>query len=415
MQRLPATARSGPLRWCALYAIVIFFCSGCSGDGSSGDAPATTGQGAPLPVTVVAVEPKTLPVVWDAIGRTEGSREVEVRPRITGILLERAYLEGSYVRRGTVLFRIDPLPFRTALEQIRGVVAQAEAELARTEQDVARLRPLYADNAVSKKELDDAVAALQAAQANLVSARAQYKSAEIDLGYTTIAAPISGVTGRAAVSEGSLVTALETLLTRIYQVDPLWVTFSFSSREYAQVQNEVHAGRIVLPPANELAVELRRQTGERYARTGVLNFRDTTVDPKTGTIQARAQFPNPDAEVLAGEFVRLRISGATRPNAIVIPQRAMMQGPTGQSVFVLTESGKADLRPIVTGETLGENIIVVEGLRAGERVIVDGIVKLRPGAPVQVVSAPPVTGKPAAGKGAEAPAPAAPQPAERKR
>lgn len=368
-----------------------------------------------MPVTVITVEPQTLPVTWEVIGQTQGTREVEVRPRVTGILLERLYTEGSFVKRGTALFRIDPLPFQTALEQIRGIVGQAEAELARTEQDVARLQPLYADNAVSKKELDNAVSAMQSARANLFSARAQYKTAQIDVGYTSIAAPISGVTSRAAVSEGSLVNAMETLLTRIFQVDPLWVTFSFASKDYSQIQSEIAAGRIELPPERKFTVELQRQTGEFYGRTGRLDFQDTSVDPKTGTIQARARFPNPDAEILPGAFVRMRIRGAVRPHAILIPQRAMLQGPGGQSVYVLTESGKADLRPIVTGQTRGENIIVVEGLKAGERLIVDGVVRLRPGVPVQAVPAPAAdAGKPAA-PGTAPPQKGAPEPPNRKR
>lgn len=370
---------------CAALALIG---SACERDTADPPGAALEGQSAPLPVTVVTVEPQTLPVTWEMIGQTQGSREVEVRPRVTGILLKRLFEEGSFVQRGTILFQIDPLPFETAFEQIRGVVAQAEAQLSKARQDVARLRPLYADNAVSKKELDDAVAAMESAEANLFSARAQLKAAKIDLGYTSIEAPISGVTSRAAVSEGSLVTAQQTLLTRIFQVDPLWVTFSFSSKGYAELQNEIAAGRMVLPPENKFTVQLVRQTGEVYEREGVLNFRDTTVDPKTGTILGRAQFPNPDAQILAGEFVRLRISGARRPDAILIPQRAMVQGPRGESVYVLSDAGKADPRPIVVGETRGQNIIVVKGLKGGEQVIVEGLAKLRPGAPVKAVPAP---------------------------
>ena len=402
-----------PRAWLGLGLVLVLTCAGCN-FAEDDKAAAQKGGAAPLPVTVITVQPQTLQVTWEVIGQTQGSREVEVRPRVTGILLERLYTEGSFVKRGTVLFRIDPLPFKTALEQIRGIVGQAEAELARTEQDVARLRPLFADNAVSKKELDDAVAALHSARANLFSVRAQYKAAEIDLGYTSVEAFISGVTSRAALSEGSLVNAMETLLTRIYQVDPLWVTFSFASKDYAQIQSEIAAGRIELPPEREFTVELQRQTGELYGRTGRLDFQDTSVDTKTGTIQARARFPNPDAEILPGAFVRMRIRGAVRPQAILIPQRAMLQGPTGQTVFVLTESGKADLRSIVTGQTRGENIIVVEGLKAGERVIVDGIVRLRSGVPVQVVPAPGADAATPAGPGAAPAEKRAPVPANRK-
>lgn len=378
-----------PRAWLlAWLALTLGALEACSRGASDPQSAAQMGQAAPLPVTAIVVQPQDLPITWEVMGQTQGSREVEVRPRVTGILLERRYTEGSFVKRGALLFRIDPLPFETALEQARGLVGQAEAELARTERDVARLRPLYADNAVSRKELDDAIAAMQSAQASLFSARARLKAAQIDLGYTTIGAPISGVTSRAAVSEGSLVNAYETLLTRIFQVDPLWVTFNFAAKEYAQFRNEVSAGRIKLPTERELVVELERQTGEVYERKGRVNFRDATVDPKTGTILGRAQFPNPEAEILPGAFVRLRIHGAVRPDAILIPQRAMLHGGGGQAVYVLTDAGKADLRPIVTGETRGENIIVVEGLKAGEQVIVEGIVKLRPGAPVELVAGP---------------------------
>ena len=316
-----------PRAWLGIGLAPAEACAGCIRSEDDTQAAAQKGQAAPAPVTVMTVQPQTRPVTWEVIGQTQGSREVEVRPRVTGILL-------------------------------------------------------------SKKELDDAVAALHSARANLFSARAQYKAAEIDLGYTTIEACISGVTSRAAVSEDSLVTAQQMLLTRVFQVDPLWVTFSFSSKDYAEMQYDVQVGRDVMPPGNKFTVQLLRHTGDRYAHTGVLNFQDSTVDPKTGTIQGRAQFPNPDAQVLAGEFVRLRIRGATHPDAILIPQRAMVQGPSGQNVYVLTESGKADLRPVTVGETRNEEIIVVDGLAAGDRVILDGLVKLRPGAPVKAVAAP---------------------------
>ena len=359
--------------------------------------PAEQAPPPPPEVSVVIVQPRLVPVDFDFVGQTEGSREVEIRTRVTGILLKRSYTEGALVKQGAQLFLIDPAPFQTAGEEMRGVVAQAEAALAKAQRDVARLKPLFAENAVSRKDLDDATSAEQSARAAQISARAQLKKAQLDLGYTRVDAPISGITSRAAKSEGSLVIAgADSLLTKISQVDPIYVNFSYADNDLLQLRKEIAAGQTVLPKDNQFDVELRLADGSIFSERGKLNFNDQRVSAETGTIQARAQFPNPKAQLFPGQFVRVFLKGTVRPNAIVVPQRAVLQGQKGQFVFVVGKEGKAEVHAVETGDTVGEDILIASGLAAGDRVVVDGAIRVQPGSPVRVAAATP-------GKAATAP------------
>lgn len=339
----------------------------------------------PAQVGVVTVTPKTVPVSFEYTGRTAGFRDVEVRARVTGILLKRHYREGGAVQAGQLLFEIDPAPFRAVLDKAEAELARAEAELARTQLDAARLQPLHEAKAVSRKEFDDAVASERIARAEVQSARALVAEARLDLGYTRVLAPISGVSGRALKSEGSLVSAQEaTLLTTLSQVEPMYALFGVADGDLLKMEQEAASGRLVLPSDGLFTARVKLADGRLHAREGRVNFSDNRIDAATGTVEGRAQFPNPDASLRPGQFVRVVLTGATRPDAILLPQRAVMEGPAGKFVYVVNGEGKAEARPVEVGDWLGDDWVINTGLAAGERVIVDGALKVISGAPVQI-------------------------------
>ncbi|RPJ72347.1 MAG: efflux RND transporter periplasmic adaptor subunit [Acidobacteria bacterium] len=372
------------LRLCLRTAPLLFLLllAACKGDSRTDAAQ----KAAPPPeVSVLTVSTQDLPVTFEFVGQTAGSREVEVRARVGGILLRRHYEEGRWVKQGTVLFTLDPAPLQAALAKAQGALAQEEAQLTQASQDLARFRSLLQDGAISQQAYDQARAAQQAAEARVQSARAAVTEARLGLGYTTVEAPISGVTGRAEKSEGTLVVAGTDLLTRIAQVEPIYVNFSYSEQDLLRGRSEVAAGRLVLPPNDELQVELRLADGSAYPQTGRLNFNDLRVRAGTGTIEARAVFPNPDRRLLPGQFARVLIKGAVRPSAIVVPQAAVLTGQDGKFVYLVREDGTVEARRIETGEWRQQDFLVTSGLQAGDRVVVSGVSRLQPGMVVKAV------------------------------
>lgn len=338
----------------------------------------------PAEVSVVTVQPQSLPATFEYVGQTAGSREVEVRARVNGILLSRNFREGGPVEKGQSLFSIDPAPFEVALARAEADVAGAEARLAQAGRNAARLKPLYAEKAVSQKDYDDAVSAEAIGDSELKAARARLAEARLSLGYTRVESPSAGITGRSQRSEGTLVSGPEVLLTTVTQIDPIWVNFGIADNESQKLNREVEAGRLVLPKEGKFEVTLKRADGSVYARTGRLNFSDVRVSGATGTSETRAEIPNPGGVLRPGQFVRVRLSGAVRPGAIVVPQRAVLEGPQGKFVYVVNAESKAESRPVEVGEWSGDAWIIVAGLKGGERVIVDGVMRIGPGAPVKV-------------------------------
>jgi membrane fusion protein (multidrug efflux system) len=366
--------------------------------------PPAPGGFPPSVVAVAAVEPKDVPVTYEYVAQTAGFREVEVRARVTGILLKRNYREGAYVKRGESLFTIDPAPFQTALARAEADLGMAEARLAQAKREVARLKPVLEAKAVSQKELDDAASAEQVAGAEVKSAQARVREARLNLEYTRVEAPISGYASRAVVSEGSLVSGPNVLLTTVTQVDPMYVIFGIPDREYLALRRDVEAGRLKLPENGRFKASLKLADGSVYPRSGTLNFTDVRVNAQTGTSEARAEIPNPGNVLRAGEFARIVLHGAMRPAATVVPQRAVLEGPKGKFVYVVDAGSKAEPRPVEVGDWAGEGWIINGGLKAGDRVIVDGVMKLGPGAPVQIADAAAPPGAPgAAGKPGEKP------------
>jgi membrane fusion protein (multidrug efflux system) len=365
------------------------------------------GGGFPPPVvSVVTVEPKDVPVTYEYVAQTAGFREVEVRARVTGILLRRNYREGDTVKKGESLFTIDPAPFQTALARAEGDLAVSEAKLAQAKREVARLRPVLEAKAVSQKEMDDAASAEQVADAEVKSARARVNEARLNLDWTRVEAPIAGTTSRAAVSEGSLVSGPNVLLTSVTQTDPMYVIFGVPDREHIALRRDVEAGRLKVPADGRLKATLKLADGSTYPREGVVNFRDVRVNTQTGTSESRAEFPNPGGTLRAGEFSRILLHGAIRPAAIVLPQRAVMESPKGKYVYIVTADGKSEIRPLEVGDWTGDGWVINGGLKPGERVVVDGTAKLSlmpPGVPVKLADdAAAAAGKGPADKGGPA-------------
>jgi membrane fusion protein (multidrug efflux system) len=369
----------------SLFALSVSACGGGDGaDKGGGHGPM---GGMPTPeVSVTTATQETLPVTWEYVGQTVGSREVEVRARVTGILLSRNFKEGERVKQGQSLFTIDPKPFEAVLARAVADVAAAEARYEQAKRNAARMRPLYAEKAVSQKEHDDAVSAEAIAGADVKAAQARLTEARLNVSYTKVESPISGIATRAVPSEGTLVSGPNVLLTSVVQVDPMWVNFGIPDNEQARISSQAQAGTLKLP--RNFEVELRLADGTVYKHKGKLDFADVRVSPQTGTREARAEVPNPDGMLRPGQFVRVVLKGATIPNAVTVPQRAVMEGPQGKFVYVVDEKSTAQARPVEAGQWTGERWIITSGLKGGERVIVDGVMKLGPGAPVKIAEKP---------------------------
>jgi membrane fusion protein (multidrug efflux system) len=336
----------------------------------------------PSEVTVMTVAQEVLPVTWEYVGQTAGSREVEVRARVTGILLSRNFKEGQRVKQGQSLFTIDPKPFEAALARAVADVAAAEARYEQAQRNAARLKPLYAEKAVSQKENDDAVSAEQIGAADVKAAQARLTEARLNLAYTRVESPISGITTRALPSEGTLISGPNVLLTSVVQVNPIWVNFGVPDNEQARIQKQAQDGSLKLPASFE--IELRLADGSTYPHKGKLDFADVRVSLQTGTREARAELPNPDGALNPGQFVRVVVKGASIPNAVTVPQRSVLEGPQGKFVYVVDEKSTAQARPVEAGQWAGDRWVITSGLKGGERVIVDGVMKIGPGAPVKV-------------------------------
>jgi membrane fusion protein (multidrug efflux system) len=323
------------------------------------------GPKGPLTVSVIEAQPTNIPNVLEITAQAEGAKETEVRSRVNGILLKRLYEEGSPVEAGQPLFQIDPEPFKITLEE-------AQARAKQTAREAARLKLLYSKQAVSRKEFDDATSLNEIAQATL-------KTAQLNLKWTTVAAPVSGITGRSLRSEGNLIsnTGDAGLLTFIYQINPIWVRFGLSSSDTAQLPG----GR--LDPKPNTSVELLLSNGRIYPEKGKLNFQSIFIDPKLGTQQMRAEFPNPNSEILPGQFLRIRVTTGMQENVFLVPQAAVVQNERGFMVWTVGPEGKVVPTPIKVGKWSGKNWIVLSGLKAGDRVVTDQLIKIRPGASVK--------------------------------
>ncbi|NRF67417.1 efflux RND transporter periplasmic adaptor subunit [Aquincola sp. S2] len=352
----------------------------------------------PAAVAVVAAAPVDVPVVYEYVGQTAGSREVEVRARVPGILLKRNFAEGMAVRQGQSLFTLDPAQFQAALNRADADLAAVEARAAQAIRTHARLKPLWEAKAVSQREYDDAVSAEQIARADVKGAQAKRAEAALNVGYSKVEAPINGVAGRSQVSEGTLVAGPEMLLTTLVQTNPIKLRFGVADTDQMRWRTESGAGTLKLPAGGAFEVELKLADGSTYPRRGKLSFADTRVSGNTGTVEAEAEVPNPDGALKPGQFVRVRLLGAHRPQAFKLPSRAVLEGPQGKYVYVAA-GGKAQPKPVTVGDQLADGWIIQQGLAAGDQVIVDGMARIFfPGAPVQVAGPASAASAPATSK-----------------
>ena len=374
---------SRPLRALLLVPVALMAASCGPGGGQHGGGPG--GGMPPAVVAVQEVKTATVPVEFEYPAQTAGSRDAEVRSRVGGILLKRNYEEGAFVRMGQSLFTIDPAPFEAAAASAEADVAAADARYSNAVRSARRLKPLFEAKAVSQKDYDDAVSAEEVAAADLKAARARQATARLNLGYTKVDSPISGLTSRSLKSEGTLIAGPADLLTTVSQLDPIYVNFGIAESEQMRLRSEAAAHKLALPKDGRFEVAIKFEDGRVYSRVGRLAFTDVRVNSQTGTSDARAEIPNPNGEVRPGQFVRVILKGAQRPDAITVPQRAVMEGPQGKMVYLLSPQNTAMPRPVTVGDWVGSDWIITTGLQPGDKVIVDGLAKIFfPGAPVQV-------------------------------
>jgi membrane fusion protein, multidrug efflux system len=404
------------------FALALFaLCVACSKKEAAPPVAATE-------VTVMTVAQRDTPVDFEFTAQTQSSREVEIRARVDGFLDQRTYVEGQMVKTGQTMFLMDPKPFQAALQTAKGQLAQQEARLEVAQLNLARVRPLAAENALSKKDLDDAVGNEKEAQAAVIAAQGEVYTASLNLSYTTIKSPLDGLSSFARQQDGSYIAATQNgLLTYVYQLDPMWVNFSISENEALRYRDQIAAGRLRFPANNAFSVSLLLADGSVYKGEGNIDFANPAFSTETGTFLVRAVFANPKALLRPGQFVRARVSGAIRPNAILVPQRSVLQGAKAHFVWVVDKDAKARQRVVEVGEWHGNDWFILDGLKDGERVVVDGAIRVVANAPLKIVPAAPsqpettqsggdapgaASGPPAAGPmngnaGAEKPPPAA--------
>ncbi|WP_350283339.1 efflux RND transporter periplasmic adaptor subunit [Nitrosomonas sp.] len=366
--------------------LLITFLAGCSMQSSTDSQP-------PVPeVQVITATTRTIADEPEFIGQTESFRPVEIRPQVNGIIKKIFFMEGRNVKKGDKLYLIDPIPFNAAYKNSRALVAQARARLDQANKDLARVQPLLKQKAVSKKEVDDAVVEIRSARAALEAAQNVMVKAKFDLDNTLITAPVDGRISRSQFYEGRLVEAQASLLTIIDQLDPMYVNVSVPESYLLRRRREIAEHRLEKPDSIfKLRGVMTFSDGSVYPEEGILDFEDIAIRPETGTLQGRFAFPNPSGKnapgqsyFYPGQFVKVRIKGYNRTEVVLVPQRAVQQRPTGSFVYVISE-GKAELRPVQASAWHGSEWLIESGLRAGEQVVVEGVHRVQPGAPVTTV------------------------------
>ncbi len=350
---------------------------------SCGSAPKQQGA-PPVGVTTITVEKETIPEVFESVGYAASSHPVEIRARVEGYLEEITYTEGDKVKSGQTMFKLDQRNYKAALEQAKGMLAREKALLWNAQQAVDRLTPLFAKHAASKRDLDDATSSLLASQASVDAAQANVDTASINLSYTIITSPINGVAGKSNFREGALISpGPNNLLTNVDALDPIWVYFNISDNQRLKVEKQINEKTLVMPKDDNFDVEVILSDGSVFPSHGKVNFAAPTYDQRTGTLSLRAQFANPKNLLRPGQFLRVKVLGAMRPNSIYVPQKALLEGKSGMYVYVVRD-GKAAIQNVSVGDWYGDNWIITEGLKVGDQVIVDGVNKVGQGSPVQV-------------------------------
>jgi len=362
-----------------LAALLLTLSVGCKGEAGSAPAQQVT------QVEVVAVTRQTIPDEPEFIGQAEASRPVEIRSQVTGLLKVLLYQEGRDVKKGDRLYQIDPVPFQAAVAIAKAKIAEAEARLVQARQDLARVKPLLAEQAVSQKDVDDAVAGDLTAKALLQGAKAELIKAQFDLDNTLITAPIDGLIERSRYYEGRLVSAQTDLLTVVHRVDPMYVVVSVPETFILKRRRDIESKKITHPGVYQLRGRLTLMDETAYPYEGVLDLLEPGLRTETGSRQTRITFPNPQRTLLPGQFVKVRFTGDTKTDAILIPQRAVLQGPQGPFVYVVNQDERIEIRDVTASDWKGDQWFIDRGLNQGDRVVVNGLMKIGPGAPVKAV------------------------------
>ena len=374
---MPALARCRLATALALAALA----AGCSKEAPPPQRPAPE-------VTVITVEPRDIPYTSNFVAQTESSQQVNIVARVSGFLDKIAYQEGEVVKEGQLLFQLDPKPFQAQLEAARGEMQAQQARFTTAQANLGRVKPLAEQNALSRADLDRAQGEFDSAKAAVFGAEAKVKEAELNLGYATIRSPVTGLASRSLQRQGAFVNSMSDSanLTYVAAIDPIWVTFSVSQNLAAKWRDEF-ARKVAIEPKNrDYTVEVVLPDGTRHPYIGKINFADPSFSQETGSFMVRAVLPNPKRALRPGMFVTAYVRGAVRPGAVVVPQLAVQQGSNGHIVYVIKQDGTAEVRPVLVGDYFGEKEIIVQnGLQAGDRVVVDGVLKVVPGRPVKIV------------------------------
>lgn len=362
----------------ALLFFLLLVCCGCgkqSGEHPSGPPP--------VEVSTYKVEPRDIPAEEENVGVALSSHEVEIRSQVQGYLQKVAYKEGEMVEKGQLLFQIDPRPYQAVLDGVKAELDKQQAMLWDASKAVERLEPLFKENAASRRDYESAVAQKLALEASVESAKAKVREAELNREYTSIRAPISGLTGQSKFREGALITP-SSMMTIISVINPIWVQFALSESAVLKMAREIENKSLVYPENEEFEVEVTLADGSRFPVKGKVHFTSPTYEQSTGTLMEQATLPNPQGTLLPGQFVRVTVLGWMRPNAIAIPQRAIQQSQKGTFVYVVTKEGTAAIRYVETGDWYQDLWIIQSGLEQGDEVIVNGVNKIGPGSPVIV-------------------------------
>lgn len=369
--------------------IIAIGCLIALAGGCSKETAPTQQRPAPV-VGVITVEPHTIPYTATFVAQTESSQQVNIVARVSGYLDKIAYHEGDLVKQGQLLFQLDPKPFQAQLQAARGELQSQQARHTNAKANLERVKPLAEQNALSQADLDRAQAEFDASKAAVYTAQAKVEDAQLNLGYTTIRSPVTGLASRSLQRQGAYLNSLSESanLTYVAAIDPIWVNFSVSQNQVAKLREQSHKGQIVLPKNRDYDVEVVLSDGTVYPHAGKINFADPSFSQDTGSFLVRAVLPNPKRELQPGMFVTANVKGAELPNAIIVPQLAVQQGSNGHLVYVVNQAGSAEVRPVIVGDYYGEkDIVIVDGLNKGDRVVVDGVLKVVPGQPVKIAAA----------------------------
>lgn len=368
-----------PIVWAVVLAFILVACK------NEKTTPAASSQ--PPVVSVLKIVSRDVPVSFEYVAQTRSSHLVNIQARVSGFLERQLYTEGAWVKSGQVLFRIDAKPFQVQLDQAQAALSKQTAALETSRRNLARTKPLVEQNALSLKDLDDATGQFQSAAAGVEQAKAQVETAKLDLSYTTITSPVTGVSSAALQTEGTYISPQNSLLTTVAVLDPIWVHFNISENEMQRYRDQITQGALVSPKDREYTVEIILVDGSIFPHTGRMTFADPSYDPQTGTFLVRASVSNPANLLRPNQYVRARLQGAVRPKAILVPQQAVQQGAKGHFVWLVGADEKVEQRPVKVGDWHGDDWFIVEGLHSGERVVVEGTLMLQPGMTVSVASA----------------------------